>query len=247
MSFKVPDLPYPHAALAPTVSELTMQTHHDKHHQAYVDVTNQLVTEKGLGDKSLEELVRHAKAAGEQKLFNQSGQVWNHAFFWVSMTPGGSKPVGALAAAIDQTFGSLAELKTKFVAEGVGHFASGWVWLVLQDGALKVISTHDADTVLVYEGVTPLLVCDLWEHAYYLDYKNLRKVRVEPDLFIVPRLFLYSIPLPHLHLTSPHLLLSLLNRKQGFLEAWFDGVASFGFASEQFDAANGQGQAYKFA
>jgi Fe-Mn family superoxide dismutase len=172
--FKLPDLPYGYDALQPTVSETTMRTHHDKHHKAYVDTTNTLVGEKGLTGKTLEEVVAFAKEKGETKLFNQSGQAWNHAFFWECMAPGAAKPEGDLAAAIDSAFGSLADLKTKFVAEGVGHFASGWVWLVSEGGTLKVISTHDADTALVH-GVTPLLVCDLWEHAYYLDYKNLRK------------------------------------------------------------------------
>ncbi len=172
--FKLPELPYGYDALQPTVSETTMRTHHDKHHKAYVDTTNSLVGEKGLSGKTLEEVVAFAKEKGEQKLFNQSGQAWNHAFFWECMTPNAAKPEGELAKAIDSAFGSLADLKTKFVTEGVGHFASGWVWLVSEGGALKVISTHDADTALVH-GVTPILVCDLWEHAYYLDYKNLRK------------------------------------------------------------------------
>ncbi len=172
--FSLPDLSYGYDALQPTVSEITMRTHHDKHHKAYVDTTNTLVGEKGLAGKTMEEVVQFAKEKGEQKLFNQSGQAWNHAFFWECMTPGGGKPEGALAEAINSAFGSLDDLKTKFVAEGVGHFASGWVWLVSDGGALKVISTHDADTALVH-GVTPILVCDIWEHAYYLDYKNLRK------------------------------------------------------------------------
>jgi Fe-Mn family superoxide dismutase len=176
--FKLPDLPYDYAALAPTVSETTMRTHHDKHHKAYVDTTNTLVGEKGLEGKSLEEVVRHAHSAKEQKLFNQSGQVWNHAFFWECMAPGGAAPEGKLAAAISKSFGSLAELKTKFVAEGVGHFASGWVWLMADGDTLSVTSTHDADTALVHSG-TPLLVCDVWEHAYYLDYKNVRKEFLE--------------------------------------------------------------------
>jgi Fe-Mn family superoxide dismutase len=176
--FKLPELPYGYDALQPTVSETTMRTHHDKHHKAYVDTTNSLIGEKGLSGKTMEEVVAFAKEKGETKLFNQSGQAWNHAFFWECMTPNAAKPEGELAKAIDSAFGSLADLKTKFVAEGVGHFASGWVWLVSEGGALKVISTHDADTALVH-GVTPLLVCDLWEHAYYLDYKNVRKEFLE--------------------------------------------------------------------
>jgi Fe-Mn family superoxide dismutase len=177
--FKLPELPYGYDALQPTVSETTMRTHHDKHHKAYVDTTNTLIGEKGLSGKTLEEVVAFAKEKGETKLFDQSGQAWNHAFFWECMTPNAAKPEGELAQAIDSAFGSLADLKTKFVAEGVGHFASGWVWLVSEGGALKVISTHDADTALVHEGLTPLLVCDLWEHAYYLDYKNVRKEFLE--------------------------------------------------------------------
>jgi len=177
---KLPELSYALDALQPTVSLVTMETHYGKHHKAYVDTTNTLVAEKGLGALALEDLVKHAKSQGEAKLFNQSGQVWNHGFFWESMTPGGSKPEGDLAAAIDSAFGSLDGLKAAFVAEGVGHFASGWVWLAAgSDGALKVISTHDADTAVVHEGVAPLLVCDLWEHAYYLDYKNVRKQFLE--------------------------------------------------------------------
>ncbi len=176
--FQLPELPYGYDALQPTVSETTMRTHHDKHHKAYVDTTNTLVGEKGLAGKTLEEVVQFAKDNSEQKLFNQSGQAWNHAFFWECMTPNGAKPEGQLAEAINSAFGSLDELKTKFVTEGAGHFASGWVWLVVDGGALKVISTHDADTALVH-GITPLLVCDLWEHAYYLDYKNVRKEFLE--------------------------------------------------------------------
>jgi Fe-Mn family superoxide dismutase len=173
--FILPDLTYGYDSLQPVVSEITMRTHHDKHHKAYVDVTNTLVPEKKLEGKTLEEVVKFAKANGETKLFNQSGQAWNHAFFWESMTPDAAKPAGALADAINAAFGDLDQLKAKFVAEGVGHFASGWVWLVAEGGALKVISTHDADTAIVHDGLTPLLLCDVWEHAYYLDYKNLRK------------------------------------------------------------------------
>ena len=163
--FKLPELPYAYDALQPTVSELTMRTHHDKHHKAYVDATNTLVSEKGLGGKSLEDVIKHAKSADEKKLFNQSAQAWNHGFFWESMAPGGAKPEGDLASAIT-TFGGLDALKTAFVNEGVTHFASGWVWLAVDaGGALKVMSTHDAESAVALEGVTPLLVCDVWEHA----------------------------------------------------------------------------------
>jgi Fe-Mn family superoxide dismutase len=177
--FKLPELPYAYDALQPVVSEITMKTHHDKHHKAYVDATNKLIDGTGVAGSSLEEVVRHAKSAGDQKLFNQSAQAWNHAFFWESMTPDDGGPEGELAEAIDAAFGGLDQLRTKFVEEGVAHFASGWVWLVSEGGALKVISTHDADTAIVHEGLTPLIVCDVWEHAYYLDYKNVRKEFLE--------------------------------------------------------------------
>ena len=173
--FILPPLPYAEDALEPTVGATTMQTHHGKHHKAYVDTLNTLLKDAGASDASLEAVVRRS----EGKLFNNAAQAWNHAFFWESMTPQATKPDGELATAIAAAFGDLASLKEKFVAEGVGHFASGWVWLVVQDGELKVISTHDAATTVTQDGVTPILVCDVWEHAYYLDYKNVRKEFLE--------------------------------------------------------------------
>jgi Fe-Mn family superoxide dismutase len=168
--FILPPLPYAYDALEPTVSADTFGFHHDKHHKAYVDTTNKMLADEGRNPESLEEVVKSASG----KLFNQSGQAWNHGFFWESMTDSYAAPSGDLASAIE-TFGGLDALKTAFVNEGIGHFASGWVWIVADaGGALKVISTHDADTALVHEG-TPVLVCDLWEHAYYLDYQNNRK------------------------------------------------------------------------
>jgi len=172
--FKLPDLPYPSDSLAPVVSDTTMRTHHDKHHAKYVETTNAIIGEKGDSSSTMEDVVRAAKSGGEQKLFNQSGQAWNHAFFWECMTPTPSQPSGVLGEAVTHAFGSLDQLKTKFVAEGVGHFGSGWVWLVARGGELAVITTHDGDTAIVHDG-SPLLVCDLWEHAYYLDYKQDRK------------------------------------------------------------------------
>ncbi len=174
--FALPELPYGYEALAPFVSSDTLHFHHDKHHKTYVDKTNEMAPKAGLDGKPLEEVVREASKRGDKALFNNSAQAWNHAFFWESMrAPGGAGPAGDLLSAIDKAFGDLASLKEAFVKEGVGHFASGWVWLVTGSDGLKVISTHDADDTLVQEGVTPLLVCDLWEHAYYLDYKNDRK------------------------------------------------------------------------
>lgn len=169
--FKLPDLPYAYDALEPTVSETTMRTHHGKHHKAYIDTLNKLQADAGAPAASLEDVIRGAKG----KVFNNAGQAWNHAFFWECMTPKAANPTGDLAAAIDETFGGLAGLKEKFAAEGVGHFGSGWVWLAYEGGKLSLTSTHDAETLAVKDGVTPILLCDLWEHAYYLDYKNDRK------------------------------------------------------------------------
>jgi len=168
--FKLPDLPYAYDALTPILSAETLRFHHDKHHAAYVAALNDLLPD---GDRRpLEQVIREAPPG---KLFNNAAQAWNHAFFWDSMTPDRPAPGSALTAAIAAAFGTLEDLKTRFVAEGVGHFGSGWVWLIVENGALSVISTHDAHGALSRSGVTPLLVCDLWEHAYYLDHQNDRK------------------------------------------------------------------------
>lgn len=172
--YTLPELPYAYEALAPIVSANTLHFHHDKHHAAYVKVLNELTAEQK--PESLEAVIT---SAGPGKLFNNAAQTWNHAFFWDSMTPDHAAPSGDLAAAIDAAFGDLAGLKTAFVTEGVGHFASGWVWLVAEGGALKVISTHDAGTTVTQGGITPLLVCDVWEHAYYIDKRNDRKAFLE--------------------------------------------------------------------
>lgn len=170
--FELPDLPYGHDALAPVISEATMHLHHDKHHARYVEVTNSLLAEAGAVYRPLEDVVVLASRRGARKLFNNAGQAWNHAFFWECMTPAPQLPTGDFAKALASQFGGLEGLKAAFVAEGVGHFGSGWVWLVARGDQLSVVSTHDAASPLVETGVTPLLVCDLWEHAYYLDHKN---------------------------------------------------------------------------
>jgi Fe-Mn family superoxide dismutase len=172
--FTLPPLPYPTGALAPVLSEVLMATHHGKHHKAYVDNLNKLLAEAGESPDSLEAVVRDS-AGKKQKLFNNAAQAWNHGFFWECMTPDYAAPAGALAEAIERDFGGLAALKARFVEEGATHFASGWAWLVAEGGKLSVISTHDADTAILRPGVTPVLVCDVWEHAYYLDYKQDRK------------------------------------------------------------------------
>jgi Fe-Mn family superoxide dismutase len=178
--YVLPELPYAYDALAPFMSSDTLHTHHDKHHKAYVDKTGDLSAKAGLAGRPLEEIVREAHRSGNKALFNNSAQAWNHAFFWECMrAPGGAGPTGDLLRAIDEAFEGVDGLKQAFVTEGVGHFASGWVWLVTGSEGLKVISTHDAEDTLVRDGLIPLLVCDLWEHAYYLDYKNDRKTFLE--------------------------------------------------------------------
>ncbi len=174
--FELPDLPYDHAALEPVISRTTMHLHHEKHHQAYIDTTNKLLAEAGEAAASLEAVVRAAAGdAGDHKLFNNAAQAWNHTFFWNAMAPRGGQPSGGLASAIDRDFGGLAGLKSRFVEDGAGHFGSGWAWLMAEGERLKVLTTHDGEDLLIHSDQTPLIVCDLWEHAYYLDHKNDRK------------------------------------------------------------------------
>ena len=168
----LPNLPYDYAALAPTLSAETLKFHHDKHHAAYVEKANALAKKAGLGDLPLEALIGEARRRKDQPLFNNAAQAWNHGFFWESMAPHPTAPAAELKAAIDKAFGGMEGLKKKFVEEGVGHFASGWVWLTSGKAGLEVISTHDADDTFTREAEFPLLACDLWEHAYYLDFKN---------------------------------------------------------------------------
>jgi len=178
--FELPKLPYAYDALEPVISDETLHFHHDKHHAAYIKTLNELLDAAGKAPTSLEEVIQEAAKAGEKKLFNNAAQAWNHTFFWAAMTPDKQQPSGDLAQAIETAFGDLAGLKKVFVTEGVGHFGSGWVWLTADKaGALKVISTHDAEDTVTHADVTPLLVCDLWEHAYYLDHKNDRKAFLE--------------------------------------------------------------------
>jgi Fe-Mn family superoxide dismutase len=173
--FILPELPYASNALEPVLSDVLMRTHHGKHHKTYVDNVNKMMADASRNPSSMEEVVREAAATKQQKLFNNAGQAWNHAFFWECMTPQGAPPEGALADAIARDFGGLEQLRARFVEEGATHFASGWAWLVMEGGKLSVISTHDADTAIVRDGVAPILLCDVWEHAYYLDYKQDRK------------------------------------------------------------------------
>jgi superoxide dismutase, Fe-Mn family len=175
MAYTLPELPYAKDALGEYMSAETLTFHHDKHHNAYVTRTNELVGEKGLGQMPLSQLIRHAKGAGEKVLFNQSAQIWNHSFYWLCLAPPqGQRPTGRLAQMIDEEFGSTENLLGALKKEAVGHFSNGWAWLVLNGGKLQITSLHDADTPVAYEGMTPLLTLDVWEHAYYIDYRNVR-------------------------------------------------------------------------
>ncbi|MXP10517.1 superoxide dismutase [Pseudoblastomonas halimionae] len=172
MAFDLIPLPFADDALAPAISAETFSYHHGKHHKAYVDKTNAAIEGTDHADKSLIEIVAAARGS-DQGLFNNSAQAWNHGFYWHSLTPESSDPTGDLATKIDEAFGSLDALKKKLKEKGAGHFASGWVWLVEKGGKLEVVDSHDADTV-ADQGGNPLLVIDLWEHAYYLDHQNAR-------------------------------------------------------------------------
>jgi superoxide dismutase, Fe-Mn family len=174
MPFSLPDLPYDKQALEPHMSAETLEFHHGKHHKAYVDKANGMLADAGLEDASLVEVIRKAREKGDKKLFNNAAQIWNHSFFWQCLAPEGStRPSVKLQEMIDADFGSTATLIEKLAAESVDHFASGWGWLVLDNGKLKVTSLHDADTPAVH-GLVPLLTLDVWEHAYYIDYRNER-------------------------------------------------------------------------
>jgi Fe-Mn family superoxide dismutase len=178
MAFKLPPLPYAYDALEPTIDAATMTLHHTKHHQAYVDKLNEGIGEDPeLEGKSLEEILASVSLRSA-KVRNNGGGHWNHSFFWETMKPGGSRPAGRLAEAVDQAFGSLDAFKTKFGEAGVARFGSGWAWLILgSDGQLQITTTQNQDNPLMDVAETkgtPILGNDLWEHAYYLTYNNRR-------------------------------------------------------------------------
>ncbi len=175
MAFELPPLPYPKNALEPHTSAQTLDFHHGKHHQAYVTNLNNLVKGSPMESQSLEEIIRAtAKDASKAGVFNNAAQVWNHTFFWNCMKPhGGGAPSGNIAQAIDRDLGGLAKFKDDFKAAAVGQFGSGWAWLVADKGTLKITRTPNAVNP-VAEGQTALLTCDVWEHAYYLDFQNRR-------------------------------------------------------------------------
>jgi superoxide dismutase, Fe-Mn family len=177
MPYEVPPLPYDYAALEPHIDEQTMRLHHDKHHQAYVDKANGALEGTEWADKPIEEVIANLDALPDDKkgvVRNNGGGHLNHSLFWESMSPdGGGAPSGDLASAIDDAFGSFDAFKEQFEAAGVGQFGSGWAWLVLDGGSLKITSTPNQDSP-ISSGATPLVGNDVWEHAYYLKYQNKR-------------------------------------------------------------------------
>jgi Fe-Mn family superoxide dismutase len=172
MAFELPPLPYEKNALAPHISEETLDFHYGKHHNTYVVKLNGLIEGTEFADKSLEDIIKTSTGG----IFNNAAQIWNHTFYWNSLSPnGGGTPTQDLAAAIDKAFGSLEGFKEKFNEMAVNNFGSSWTWLVKNaDNSLEIVNTSNAATPLTEAGKTPLLTCDLWEHAYYIDYRNLR-------------------------------------------------------------------------
>jgi len=177
MAYTVPPLPYPYDALEPHIDKATMEFHHDKHHQAYVDKVNAALEGTSLADAPIEDVLKDLSAVPEAKraaVRNNGGGHYNHTLFWVSMKPGGGgEPGGALAQALDSTFGSFSDFKAKLKETGVNQFGSGWSWLVHDGSGLAIVGTPNQDTPLS-SGQAPLLGVDVWEHAYYLKYQNRR-------------------------------------------------------------------------
>lgn len=171
MSFELPSLPYSKDALAPHISAETLDYHYGKHHKAYVDNLNKLTEGSDLAKHSLEELIKTTQGG----VFNNAAQVWNHTFYWHCLSPkGGNKPTGILNDAINKFFGSFEAFQEKFTKTAIGTFGSGWAWLVKNKlGDLEIVSTPNAGNPLT-DNKTPLLTCDVWEHAYYIDYRNAR-------------------------------------------------------------------------
>ncbi len=175
MPFSLLPLPFAPDALAPHMSAETIALHYGEHHQGYVDKTNRLAAELGQGHRSLVELIG---GDIEGQLLNNAGQLWNHNFFWQCLTPASRSPEGRLAGLIGEAFGSAEGLVVAFREAAAAHFGSGWIWLVLDQGALRFVALHDGDTPASLEGVAPLLTVDVWEHAYYVDYRQDRAAYV---------------------------------------------------------------------
>ncbi|WP_062111926.1 superoxide dismutase [Aureimonas sp. AU40] len=179
MAFTLPELPYAYDALQPFMSKETLEYHHDKHHQAYVDMGNKLAAEAGLADASLEEIVKQSFGKN-QPLFNNAGQHYNHIHFWKWMKPngGGKSLPGKLQTAFDSDLGGYDKFRTDFVEAGKGQFGSGWAWVAVKDGKLQIVKTPNGENPLVH-GAEPILGVDVWEHSYYIDYRNARPKYLE--------------------------------------------------------------------
>lgn len=177
MAFELPPLPYAKNALAPHISEETLEFHYGKHHKTYVDKLNGLVPGTEFEGKSLEDVVKTSSGG----MFNNAAQIWNHTFYWHCLSPsGGGEPSGAIAEAINAAFGSFAEFKEQFTNSAVNNFGSSWTWLVKNaDASVGIVNTSNAATPLTEDSITPLLTVDLWEHAYYIDYRNARPKYME--------------------------------------------------------------------
>lgn len=174
MRFGLPDLPYAYDALEPHISQKTLEIHHGRHHRAYLDKTAALIANTPLAGKSLEQIIVVTAGDAERRaLFQNAAQAWNHAFYWQSLRPRGGRPDAALAARLDADLGGYDRFVEQFGAAATGQFGSGWAWLVLDNGKLKITRSANADTPLAH-GAVPLLTLDVWEHAYYLDYQNRR-------------------------------------------------------------------------
>ena len=180
MAFDLPELPYAYDALDPYMSAETLEFHHDKHHNAYVEKGNEIISGLDHMGDTLEEVVINAHKQGEQGLFNNAGQHWNHKHFWNWMKPNGGGAVpGALEAAINDSFGSFDAFRGTFIEAGMTQFGSGWAWLVLdENGKLDIMKTPNAENPLIH-GKTAILGCDVWEHSYYIDYRNARPKYLE--------------------------------------------------------------------
>ncbi len=176
MSYELPELPYAKDALSPHISAETLDYHHGKHHAAYTNKLNAMLPGSGFEEASLDDIIKKAEGG----LFNQAAQYFNHSFYWKCLSPnGGGAPTGAIADAINESFGSFDGFKEAFTQAAAGHFGSGWAWLVRNaDGKLEVTSTHDAGCP-IRDGAKPILTCDVWEHAYYIDYRNARPKYIE--------------------------------------------------------------------
>ena len=171
----LPELPYVKSALEPVISARTLEIHHDKHHRAYVDNVNKLITGTDMANMELETIIKRASGdPAKAGIFNNAAQVWNHSFYWKCLKGnGGGIPKGAVSAKITAAFGNYGKFVEELKNAGISQFGSGWVWLVLDGGELKIVKTLNADTPIAH-GQTPLLTIDVWEHAYYLDYQNRR-------------------------------------------------------------------------